>query len=96
MKRFLTALTATTIGVLAVSGGASADDDGGAYPPAPSDMGPSDPIGLAPATESDDPGGTLPATGSGTSGPLQIGGVLLVSGVGLLGAAKLRRQRASV
>jgi len=95
MKRLLTALTATTIGVLAVSGGASADDDGGAYPPAPSDMGPSAPIGVASGTEAD-PGGTLPATGSGTSGPLQSGGVLLVSGLGLLGAAKLRRQRASV
>ena len=36
--------------------------------------------------------GVLPATGSSTSGPLQVGGVLLVAGLGMLGVAKLRRR----
>ncbi|MDQ3738404.1 MAG: hypothetical protein M3337_04460 [Actinomycetota bacterium] len=91
MKKILTAFTATAIGVLAVSGGASADGDGGGYPPSPGDT----PAAAAPATDDDDPGGTLAATGSSTSGPLQVGGVLLVSGLGMIGVAKLRRPRAT-
>jgi len=95
MKRFLIAVAATAIGVLAVGGGASADDDdGGDYPPGTGVSPASTPATEAPVTDDDDDG-TLPATGSSTSGPLQAGGVLLVAGLGMLGVAKFRRREAT-
>ena len=90
MKKFLIAVAATAIGVLAVGGSASADDDdGGGYPPGPGDTSPSVPV----TDPGDDDDGALPATGSSTTGPLQVGGVMLLVGGGMLGVAKLRSRR---
>ncbi len=90
MKRFRTGFAAAAFGVLTVAGGAStalAQDDG--YPPGTGVPPASTPGTETPAT---DPGGTLPETGSSPTGFLQAGGLMLLVGGGMLGAAKLRRR----
>ena len=44
------------------------------------------------AADGDDDEFELPATGSSTTPMLQAGGILLVAGLGMLGAARLRRR----
>jgi len=99
MKRFATVLAATAITVFAGGSTALAGIDDDDYPPS-EPTGPTEPTEPTETTvdagdddDGDDGTGTLPETGSSAGTIAQVGGVLLVSGLGLIAVTRLRRRR---